>query len=260
MTARFWILGRDRVCSSSLQISTYINGSCVGAWALDINQRVANANTDNTGSAAQITGVDIESRLFPQTGLTNANMHFMIGSVLNLPAKWDNKFTLVHQRLLIVALKRDDWTTAVKEIYRVTAPGGWVQLCEVDPVSDVGAGVHTQRFIGLFKELARKSDMDLTCANSIPALLADTGFVDVSVDRRSTTLGPLGGELGARAGKNVLGVWKGMKKPILSLGGLGFVKDGEEFDRMMDNIDREWNEMPGGEFSWHTIIARKPSV
>ncbi|KAF5319689.1 hypothetical protein D9619_008883 [Psilocybe cf. subviscida] len=233
-------------------------GTGSGAWALDVNRRVANAKLDNKAPAARITSVDIESRLFPQIGPTNANMHFRLGSVLHLPAEWDNKFTLVHQRLLIVALKREEWTTAVKEIHRVLAPGGWVQLCEVDPVSDMGAGVHTRTFIELFKELARRSGMDLTSADRIPALLVDAGFVDVTVDRRLTTLGPFGGELGVRAGRNALDVWKGMKKPILGLGGLGYLRDEGEFDAMMNNIEREWNEMSGGEFSWHTIIARKP--
>jgi hypothetical protein len=229
---------------------------------LDVNRRVASTNLGHLGSVARIIGVDIESRLFPQTGPTNSNIHFRLGSVLSLPAEWDDKFTLVHQRLLIVALRHDEWSTAIKEIHRVTAPGGWVQLCEVDPVSYMGgsnSGVHTQRFIELFKELARRSGKDLTCANRIPALLADAGFVDVMVDKRLTTLGPLGGEVGVMAGRNALDVWKGMKKPILGLGGLGYVRNEGEFDAMMDNIEREWSKTSGGEFSWYTIIAKKPS-
>ncbi|KAH9841078.1 uncharacterized protein C8Q71DRAFT_743255 [Rhodofomes roseus] len=43
------------------------------------------------------------------------------------------RFKLVHQRLLIAALRSWEWTVALREIFRVLQPGGWVQLGEVGP-------------------------------------------------------------------------------------------------------------------------------
>lgn len=48
---------------------------------------------------------------------------------LNYP---DNTFDLVQMRLLILGLRTEEWPIAIKELIRVTKPGGMIQLMEVD--------------------------------------------------------------------------------------------------------------------------------
>lgn len=93
-----------------------------GVWTLDLATNYPNAQQ------AKIRGIDIESRLFPKE--PPANVKFSTASVLALPTEWDNKFHFVHQRLLQLDLKHLEWSVAIKDIFRVTAHEGWVQLCE----------------------------------------------------------------------------------------------------------------------------------
>lgn len=61
---------------------------------------------------------------------------FTIANVLEGLPYPDNSFDFVHMRLFIYALKKEEWPIAVKELLRVTKPGGFVQLMETDnPVS-----------------------------------------------------------------------------------------------------------------------------
>lgn len=45
----------------------------------------------------------------------------------------DNTFDFVHMRLLVYALRKDEWPVAIKEAIRVVKPGGILQLVEGEP-------------------------------------------------------------------------------------------------------------------------------
>ena len=60
-----------------------------------------------------------------------------VGNILDLPEDRNNKFALVHQRLLVSALKYDEWDQAIKNIFRITAPQGWIQLTEAYIDTDI---------------------------------------------------------------------------------------------------------------------------
>ncbi|KAG0179391.1 hypothetical protein DFQ29_002146 [Apophysomyces sp. BC1021] len=75
-------------------------------------------------------GIDLTDATFPQT--RPANAHFQVGNVLTqLPFESDT-FDLVQIRLMTASLDSDDWPSALREVIRVTKPGGWIQSLEVD--------------------------------------------------------------------------------------------------------------------------------
>lgn len=74
-----------------------------------------------------ITCVDVSPHLFPKDA--PQNVAFEQHSVLALPAEWSGRFDLVHQRLLVFALRTEEWLPNMMELFRVTKPGGWVQMC-----------------------------------------------------------------------------------------------------------------------------------
>jgi ubiquinone/menaquinone biosynthesis C-methylase UbiE len=60
-------------------------------------------------------------------------VNFTYGNVLEGLTEYpDNTFDFVHMRLFILALREVEWPVAIKDILRVTKPGGMIQLLEFD--------------------------------------------------------------------------------------------------------------------------------
>lgn len=131
---------------------------CVaGAWVLDFVESYPNAKK------AKVLCIDIGSRIFPS--LPPSNTTFQIANVLDMPTDWTNHFAFVHQRLRIDALKYDEWKTAIENLFRVTAPGGWAQFCQANVVTHmVNFGPVTNRFMELYDKLGKKTGHDFLCS------------------------------------------------------------------------------------------------
>lgn len=239
--------GKGRLSYGLLEDSTHC---VVGAWVLDLVETYPNAKK------AKVLCIDIGSRLFPSSPPPNTT--FQITNVLNMPTDWANRFTFVHQRLLIDALKYDEWKPAVENLYRVTAPGGWAQFCEANVVTHmVNFGPVTNRFMELYDKLGKTTGHDFLCSLRIAPLMKEAGFVNVKVEHRLTPFGEWNGDMGVTSAKNTIGVFRGFKTPILNMGGLGIVKNEEEYDTLMDEMEAEWKTTPGPAVGWYIIIGQK---
>ncbi|KAF5313836.1 hypothetical protein D9619_013019 [Psilocybe cf. subviscida] len=221
-----------------------------GIWALDL--------VTEKPEIGHVQCADIGTRLFPKEH--PPNMAFDVASVLDLPAEWSNKFDLVHQRLLIAALKYDDWAVAVKEIFRVTKPGGFAELCECNPFK-VGCGPHSRRYLDGYREVAKHFSMDFEISHRIPGLLLEAGFVDVHAEVKVVNFGPAGGEDGRRTALTQAGVARGIGGPLTMAGGLGVVDSQDEWEALIDEVEKEWESEEGSnaEYYWFVFTARKPS-
>ncbi|KAF9952398.1 hypothetical protein BGZ70_000611 [Mortierella alpina] len=94
---------------------------------LDKSKEMANEFPDAT-----LTGIDM-SAVFPTT-IIPGNCRFMQHNILQRFPFPDNTFDFVYQRLLIAGLTPKDWPRVLSELERVTKPGGWIELVEVDGV------------------------------------------------------------------------------------------------------------------------------
>lgn len=157
-------------------------GSGTGQWAYDLCDEFPEA---------VVVGLDVE----PGKPRRQANYRFVRSDVLRgLPLSGDS-FAFVHQRFMRVSIPVPAWQEAVRELLRVTAPSGWVELVEfrhlMEPV-----GPATERIWALFHRLMRRRGLD--GAGEVPRSLADylmrAGAVDV--ERRVVAL-PVGGWGGA---------------------------------------------------------------
>lgn len=82
-----------------------------------------------TYPCSKFYGVDC-STVFPED-IKPPNVEFQICNIAeNIPFP-DNTFDYIHQRLLILGLTDKDWDSALKELYRVLKPGGYIDLAEV---------------------------------------------------------------------------------------------------------------------------------
>lgn len=141
----------------------------LGIWLLELAPQLP--------PTVRLHGVDIITRLFPTTYPSNTK--FSVEDVTRLPSSWSNSFTLVHQRLLLAALRKVEWPIAISEMYRVISPGGWIQLCET---GSWRAGPFTARFQSLMRTLLDSKGLFMDCYKAMPLMLRNAGFVDVRVE------------------------------------------------------------------------------
>ncbi|KAF8211891.1 S-adenosyl-L-methionine-dependent methyltransferase [Mycena galopus ATCC 62051] len=227
-------------------------GTGPGLWIMDLASTI--------DSSVPMIGVDIEPRLFPDS--PPKNIEFRVESVTNLPSDWTDTFSLVHQRLLILALQVPQWSQAIQEIYRVLRPGGWVQLAESTPWhEDKYPGKPCmEKLCAIYRRLAESRNLYVDCAYDIPKMLEKAGFVDIRSESRMQLMGPWAGEIGSANATNHVGVLRGIKTPVLKAGGFGYVTSEAEYDELVDGLEKEWNEIPGSEKDFIITWARKPSA
>ncbi|KAJ7347582.1 S-adenosyl-L-methionine-dependent methyltransferase [Mycena albidolilacea] len=226
------------------------SGTGPGLWALDLAQSV--------DSAVNILGIDIASRLFPLS--PPKNVAFEVGSVTNLPLDWSDTFTLVHQRLLMLALQTPEWPQALREIYRVLRPGGWVQLAESIAwfEGEYPEKPCMMKLVSLYRCLTKSRNLYIDCASHMPAMLAEAGFVDIQAEERPLLMGQWAGADGVANATTNIGVFRGIKTPVLEAGGYGKVTTEAEYDALVEGLEREWEEIPGTKKEFVTFWARKP--
>ncbi|KAJ7444842.1 S-adenosyl-L-methionine-dependent methyltransferase [Mycena latifolia] len=221
-----------------------------GFWILDLAESV--------GPSVQMVGADIESRLFPVS--PPKNIEFRVESITKLPADWTNTFSFIHQRLLLIALQVPEWPVAVGELYRVVRPGGWVQLAESTAwlAGKYPGKPCMEKLVAMYRCLISSRNIYIDCAQDIPAMLEAAGFVDIRSESRMQYVGKWAGEIGVANRVNHVGVFRGIKTPVLKAGGYGFVTSEAEYDELLDGLEREWDEVPGTEKEFIIFWARKP--
>ncbi|KAJ7715573.1 S-adenosyl-L-methionine-dependent methyltransferase [Mycena maculata] len=227
-------------------------GTGPGLWISDLAKSV--------DPSVPMVAVDIESRLFPAS--PPKNIEFRVESVIKLPLDWTGAFSLVHQRLLMLALQHHEWTATLNEMYRVLRPGGWVQLAEYTPWR---AGKYPgqpcmERLVALYRCVTTSRNLYVDCADHLPTMLKQAGFVDIRTESRMQLIGKLHGEAGVASNLTHRGVFNGMKTPVLEAGGFGYVSSEAEYDELVECLEKEWDEVPGAEKEFIILWARKPSA
>ncbi|KAJ4465077.1 hypothetical protein J3R30DRAFT_2951639 [Lentinula aciculospora] len=252
-----------------------------GIWALKFFE-----NIRADGVIVDMECIDISSKQFPATH--PPQMHFSENSITKLPnPEWNNRFSYIHQRLLIGAMNDTLWRSAVAEIFRVLKPGGWVELLEIDfKLLRWGVGPHSKRLAGLIRDMCAGRGVIVDLNVYLPALLKGAGFlevqclprrvqiggekVDQSVSRSDSVEGDLD-RAGLENGGSDEAVLKngysteewrdlclGFKGPIMQGGGYDVVKTGEEYDSLLESSSLEWKNSKEAETSFYAILARKP--
>lgn len=248
---------RDHICGGCLILDDTLTlkegaivldlGTGSGAWASDMAGYVP--------AGVKIQGFDISNRLFPPN---SHNLTFATGNVLDLPAHLQSRVSLAHQRLLIYALRRQEWSHAITSIKNTLIPGeGVIQLTEVLTPTD-NPGAAQEKFQVMLSSIGRKRQLLLDCGEHLPALLDQAGFMHIAKKAIKVRLGSAGGVKGLKAAACRIGAFRGMRDSVLLDGGYGIVSSPEEFDELLDGVMAEWetNECYA---TYYNITARRPA-
>ncbi|PHZ11524.1 S-adenosyl-L-methionine-dependent methyltransferase, partial [Rhizopus microsporus ATCC 52813] len=109
--------------TSALDFQKGINildvGCGSGVWIMDMVQEYPNCTYH---------GCDIDDITYKNVDVKQFT--FSKGNVIKGLPYEDNTFDFVHMRFFVLALREDEWPTAIKELIRVTKLGGMIQISE----------------------------------------------------------------------------------------------------------------------------------
>lgn len=128
-------------------------------------------------------GIDIGSDLFsarPTNVTTDLRKHNLLHPI---PESWgwDESFDVVHQRLLVWAFKKSEWSTVVGNLLKLLKPGGYIQLVEVEwDDKSTDRSPMFQKHTTLYTYRGIQAGMDTDIAYRLEDLLRDAGCKDVT--------------------------------------------------------------------------------
>jgi SAM-dependent methyltransferase len=152
-----------------------------GGHALDLGcgpLGVLDLLAERVGPAGRVVGVDREPRFLATRrarGIDRTELVDADAADTGLPGA---AFDLVHERLVLVNVPRPD--AVVGEMVRLTRPGGWVAVQDVDWLSWTCVPAHPD-WTRLTAAVAAAWSGDVHLGRSLPALLRTAGLVDVQL-------------------------------------------------------------------------------
>lgn len=113
-------------------------GTGIGIWLKDLAQELH--------PSAQLDGFDFDTTKFPDEAQLPANVKLHFQNVLEpVPNAYRGRYDVVHVRLLMFALKREQWVEAARNLLEMLKPGGWLLWDELSFTSWVALPM-TKRF------------------------------------------------------------------------------------------------------------------
>jgi ubiquinone/menaquinone biosynthesis C-methylase UbiE len=209
-------------------------GTGTGRWAMDMAQQYPHAN---------VIGVDIsEPPIHGGQGahsipdIQPENYRFVKANVLEGLPFDDQSFDFTHQRLLFFAIPADKWPFVLSELYRVTRPGGWVEVAE-GHFGYESAGPATQKLVesALAALLAR--GIDPRVGPLLGSQLGRAGFLSPQTRVAKLPVGAWGGRVGTLLATNLAEAHRSARPLVLSQG----VSEAE-WDALFNAMRQEWEQ------------------
>ncbi len=184
-------------------------GSGTGRWAMEMAGLFPHAN---------VYGVDITptSTESAPGAVIPENYAFTPGNILEGLKFPDGTFDFVHMRLLLFAIPEARWPDVVRELARVTRPGGWIELVETGPQQKGGPAM--DKIVEWVTEASLKRGVNPMLGPRIGDFLKTAGMTNVVARAIALPVGAYGGRVGRLAETDVFGVVGGVKGLVTSMG------------------------------------------
>ncbi len=198
-------------------------GCGTGLWAYEIC---------NEFPRARVVGFDLEI----QESRGSPDQYFFAeGNLLNGIPLANDSFDFVHQRMLLAAIPSISWPFVARELERVTRPGGWVELVEMNfDVEPKGSTSHY--FWDLVRLIASSRGIIPDDINALDIHLRQAGFVAVEKKCFTVPVCQSGGRLGTLFAANMRTFAESLRDPFINIH--HFTK--ESFDKMLLEMMNEW--------------------
>ena len=195
-------------------------GSGTGRWAIEMATLYPRANvigTDITPPATESgPGSDIPE-----------NYAFAPGNILEGLKFPNGSFDFVHMRLLLFAIPEASWPDVVRELARVTRPGGWVELVETGPQQRGGPAM--DQLVDWITQASVKRGINPLLGPRVNQFLPMAGLTNAVARAITLPVGAYGGRIGRLAETDVFGVVSGVKGLVTSMG----ITSPEAYDNAM---------------------------
>jgi ubiquinone/menaquinone biosynthesis C-methylase UbiE len=187
-----------------------------GRWTIEMAQVFPDA---------RVYGVDL---VVPEHASLPANVSFQQANVLQELPFPSRSMSFVHQRLVYGAIPLSSWEPLIRDLARVTAPGGWVELVEGGLPQGEGGGMRT--LVAWVQAMASKRGIDLEIGPRLGTWMNLAGLQDVTTREIRVPLGPHGGRVGQLCATDAFGVYEALKAPVVAAG----IASAEDYDKAMD--------------------------
>ncbi|CAG8560063.1 7143_t:CDS:2 [Paraglomus occultum] len=201
----------DKVLWGGLQSSPVTEELAFGARVLDVGcgMGVWATNTGSDHPLSTVIGID-NAPAFPKHSLPN--VAFLKCNVLDGLPFPDNTFNFVRQAYLVICIDWQRWNDKVlKELVRVTKPGGYIEIMDID------AEIMQPGPIGRMFEKFRHSHVEASGIKTVSSAAMVKAFSElkdeVVVEKFEQKIIPYGhwaGKLGEAALKNYIGLLESM--------------------------------------------------
>ncbi len=182
----------------------------------------------------QVIGFDLEEIESPSPA--PPNYQFYQGNLLNGLPFTASSFHYVHQRLLVAAIPWQKWPGIVRELARVTQPGGWVELVEMGTtVSPIGPA--TEQMLAWWQAISQARGIDMAKVSQVGGLLRHAGLSHIRTETRRLPLGGWGGRIGHLLAQDFLAVVPTLRPIAESQLGV----TASQFNAVLSRLEEEWN-------------------